>query len=290
MATSQLCFSASLITAPLSSSSSNPKRFQERQTLFFVGLTSKNSLLELSNPSGRGKWVRHQAQGGDLLGDFGSRDPFPAEIESGFADKVLGNVDTEHKILIPNISALSLSQQVCSPVYASQPPMSEEDAKKLLKKVIGWRLIEEERSLRLQCLWKLRDFKCGVELINRIYKAVEATGHYPNLHLEQANQVRAELQTASIGGLSMNDFILLFKYHSYTSIWDKCTLSPCCSANSFRVVGTLAFNVTESLIMKKAGCCCNMFGQALFHFLRVLAFGMATKLWKVTCRAQISFT
>lgn len=79
--------------------------------------------------------VRTCATGGDLLGDFGARDPFPEEIESGFAEKVLGNVDTEHKILIPNISALALSQQECTPISPLQDPMSKDDAQKLLKKV-----------------------------------------------------------------------------------------------------------------------------------------------------------
>ncbi|KAL6320942.1 hypothetical protein AAG906_010751 [Vitis piasezkii] len=151
------------------------------------------------------------AMGGDLLGDFGARDPFPAEIESKFGEKVLGNLDTEHKILIPNVSALSLAQQECSPVSGLDPPMTEEDAQKLLRKVVGWRLSDEAGVLKLQCLWKLRDFKCGVELINRIYKVAEAAGHFPNLHLEQPNQIRAELWTASIGGLSMNDFIVAAK-------------------------------------------------------------------------------
>ena len=81
--------------------------------------------------------IRVRAQGGvDKLGDFGARDPFPAEVASGFADKVLGNVDTEHKILIPNISALSLSQQQCTPLSPFQSPMSTTDAQKLLKKVL----------------------------------------------------------------------------------------------------------------------------------------------------------
>lgn len=73
--------------------------------------------------------------GGDMLGDFGARDPFPAEVESRFAEKVLGNVDTEHKILIPSISTLALSQQECAPLSPFQPPMSTDEAQKLLKKV-----------------------------------------------------------------------------------------------------------------------------------------------------------
>ncbi|KAK1569305.1 hypothetical protein Q3G72_035206 [Acer saccharum] len=137
-----------------------------------------------------------------------SADPFPGEVESGFGEKVLGNVDTEHKILIPNVSALSLAAQRCSPLHT---PMSTDDAHKLLRKVVGWRLLDEEGGFKLQCLWKLRDFKCGVELVYRIYKVIEATGHFPNLHLEQPNQVRAELWTSSIGGLSMNDFIVAAK-------------------------------------------------------------------------------
>ncbi|KAI4324886.1 hypothetical protein MLD38_030330 [Melastoma candidum] len=156
------------------------------------------------------RW-RTRVTGQDFWGDFGARDPFPEEIESNFGDKVLGFSSTEHKILIPNASVLSLAEQECSPVSPVQDPMPQEEARMLLKKVVGWRLLDEEGGLKLQCLWKLRDFKCGVELVNRIFKVVEATGHYPSLHLEQPDQVRAELWTSSIGGLSMNDFIVAAK-------------------------------------------------------------------------------
>ncbi|GMN41095.1 hypothetical protein TIFTF001_010320 [Ficus carica] len=152
-----------------------------------------------------------RALGTDMLGDFGARDPFPAELESKFGEKVLGNVDTDHKILIPNLAALSLAQQRCEPVSPLQPPLSEDDATKLVKKVVGWRLLNEDGGLKLQCMWKLRGYQCGVELINRIFKVVESTGHFPDLHLEQTNQVRAVLWTSSIGGLSMNDFIVAAK-------------------------------------------------------------------------------
>ncbi|XVE56464.1 hypothetical protein DITRI_Ditri04bG0012100 [Diplodiscus trichospermus] len=198
MASTAPHFSLSFLLPPLPS----PHHGHHRQHQLGFGFSS---------PTQRRLSLRNRAMGTDLLGDFGARDPFPEEIESGFGEKVLGNVDTEHKILIPKASALSLSQQDCSPVSPLQAPMSLDDAKALLKKVVGWRLLEEEGGLKLQCLWKLRDFKCGVELINRIYNVTEATGHFPNLHLEEPNQVRAELWTASIGGLSMNDFIVAAK-------------------------------------------------------------------------------
>ncbi|XP_073127838.1 probable pterin-4-alpha-carbinolamine dehydratase, chloroplastic [Henckelia pumila] len=152
-----------------------------------------------------------QAAGSDLLGDFGARDPFPQELESKFGDKVLGFSSTEHKILIPNASALSLAQQDCIPVSQIHQPLSEVEAKQLLFKVVGWRLVHEEGSLRLQCLWKVKDTNCAEVLINRINGAVESTGHVPTLRIEEPNQVRAELWTSSIGGLSMNDFIVAAK-------------------------------------------------------------------------------
>lgn len=83
--------------------------------------------------------------------------------------------------------------------------------------MVGWRLLDEEGGLKLRCLWKLRDFKCGVELINRIYEVAEAAGQYPILHLEQPNQVRAELWTASIGK-PLNKIIFLEPIRKASSI------------------------------------------------------------------------
>ncbi|XP_075500625.1 putative pterin-4-alpha-carbinolamine dehydratase, chloroplastic [Primulina tabacum] len=152
-----------------------------------------------------------QAAGTDSTGDFGARDPFPQEIESNFGEKVLGYPSTEHKILIPNASALSLAQQECVSASQIQQPLSEYEAKQLLFKVVGWRLVHEEGSLRLQCLWKVRDSNCAEVLISRINRAIESTGLVPTLRIEDPNQVRAELWTSSIGGLSMNDFIVAAK-------------------------------------------------------------------------------
>ncbi|KAJ4774116.1 Transcriptional coactivator/pterin dehydratase [Rhynchospora pubera] len=146
--------------------------------------------------------------GPDLLGDFGARDPFPEELASNFAENVLGDTDTLHRILIPNITALSLSQMKLEPVESLTQPLSADDAGRLLKKIVGWRLVEVDGVMRLQCEWRLRDAACGEELISRINKVLENTGHYPNISLEQPNIVKAELYTPSIGGLSINDFII----------------------------------------------------------------------------------
>ncbi|KAK6135573.1 hypothetical protein DH2020_030681 [Rehmannia glutinosa] len=139
--------------SPLLSLSRNPSR---KPNIFLPFITSTRNSVKI------------RAMDKDYLGDFGARDPFPAEIESNFGDKVLGNV-------------------------------------------VGWRLVHEEGGLKLRGLWKVRDMKCGEELISRITNAVEHTGHLPTLHLEAPNLVKAELWTSSIGGLSLNDFIVAAK-------------------------------------------------------------------------------
>ncbi|XP_052145936.1 probable pterin-4-alpha-carbinolamine dehydratase, chloroplastic [Oryza glaberrima] len=139
----------------------------------------------------------------DLLGDFGARDPFPEEIESNFGERVLGNVDTLHNILIPTLSVLSIARL---PLEPNPAPVDAADARRLLHKVVGWRLLDDADGMRLQCVWKVRDEACGHELVARINAAVD--GAPATVVFEAPNQVRAELQTPSAGGLTVNDFIV----------------------------------------------------------------------------------
>ena len=164
----------------------------------------------LFGTSSKGRSVRKVVAMADILGDFGARDPFPEEIASNFGEKTLGNVDTLHRILIPTLSVLSLSRV---PLDADPAPLSEEDARRLLFKVVGWRLLFPSKGdsdvLKLECVWKVRDQACGDELIARINKTLDGAGHAPAaLQFEAPNQVRAQLYTPSVGGLSANDFII----------------------------------------------------------------------------------
>lgn len=114
-----------------------------------------NSLPFSSRRSSRRFKVAAENKNIDLLGDFGARDPFPAEIESNFGDKVLGNVSTEHKILIPQASVLSLSQMQCAPISDLQHPLSEGEVKQLLYKVsLSLSLPYPTMLLLVQLLWQ----------------------------------------------------------------------------------------------------------------------------------------
>eukprot|EP00252_Welwitschia_mirabilis_P003111 TRINITY_DN1319_c0_g1_i1.p1 TRINITY_DN1319_c0_g1~~TRINITY_DN1319_c0_g1_i1.p1 ORF type:complete len:218 (+),score=48.21 TRINITY_DN1319_c0_g1_i1:58-711(+) len=175
---------------------------------------SASSLL--THRSTKNQWNKKTrkltARAADLLGDVGARDPFPAEIESNFGEKVLGNYGTDHIILIPKASALSLASKDCTQIPRRHPPMPYNEAASLLKKVVGWRIMEEDNGMKLKCLWKVRNFRAGIQLIGRIAAVSESAGHHPDLQLEAAsNCVTAKLWTPSTSGLSMNDFIVAAK-------------------------------------------------------------------------------
>ena len=60
---------------------------------------------------------------------------------------------------------------------------------------------------RLEREYRLPDFAAGLALVNRIGALAEAQDHHPDLLLAWG-RVRITVWTHSVGGLSLNDFIL----------------------------------------------------------------------------------
>ncbi|KAG0585744.1 hypothetical protein M758_2G033900 [Ceratodon purpureus] len=179
--------------------------------------TSKPSVVALGagrrRARGAGLVVRAGAGADD--GGWGARDPYPAEIESNFGDRINGNVDTEHIIMVPTLAVLSLSEKTIKPLAEGAVPLTEAEAKALLRKVVGWRLVNQGSSdgagLKLQCDWVLRDSDSVNELYSRIAKVAEATSYEHEIQTLENNKVRIEVWTPAIGGLSENDFIFASK-------------------------------------------------------------------------------
>ena len=57
----------------------------------------------------------------------------------------------------------------------------------------------------------LKNFVEAMELLNKIADVAESEGHHPDLHLTGYRNVRIDLTTHAIGGLSENDFIVAAK-------------------------------------------------------------------------------
>lgn len=116
-------------------------------------------------------------------------------------------------------SSCSLSQDLttkkCVPCDSkSIRPMSEQSAHELLPKVEGWNLLSEDGSMKLQRSWKVKSFTKGLEFIQLVADVAEAEGHHPDLHLVGWNNVKIDIWTHSVGGLTENDFILAAKINS----------------------------------------------------------------------------
>lgn len=149
----------------------------------------------------------------DIMGDFGARDPTAGELESNFADKTIGNFDTEHILRMPQEvgkKLYNLVEKDCTPERgASVADMT--DCLVWQKAVWNWKIVEVDGTNRIRCETTVKDFAAGLELFSRVGEVAEAQGHHPDLHLTKWNKLSMELWSHSAGGLTENDFIMAAK-------------------------------------------------------------------------------
>ncbi|EMS59134.1 Putative pterin-4-alpha-carbinolamine dehydratase [Triticum urartu] len=89
--------------------------------------------------------------------------------------------------------------------------MSEDSAKTLLEQVAGWEMKNEGGILKLHRAWKVKNFAKGLEFFQLVAAVAEEEGHHPDLHLVGWNNVKIDVWTHSVSGLTDNDFILAAK-------------------------------------------------------------------------------
>ena len=106
-------------------------------------------------------------------------------------------------------SSAELVKKKCLPCEGGVDPYPLEEAKKQLKQLNGWRLTDDGKRIRKE--WIVKNFMAGIDFFNRCAEVAEDDNHHPDLHLEGYRNVRVELWTHAIGGLSENDFILAAK-------------------------------------------------------------------------------
>lgn len=101
-----------------------------------------------------------------------------------------------------------LASRRCKPCRGDTPALRTEEVQTMMQQVPGWTTDVEGKLTRNI---KLANFKEALALVNRIGDLAEQEGHHPDLTIHSWNQVRIELYTHSIKGLSDNDFILAAK-------------------------------------------------------------------------------
>ena len=101
-----------------------------------------------------------------------------------------------------------LLMKKCAPCEGGTKRLHPKEAKKLLTKIRGWKLVKG-KALKQELVMK--DFLAAIAFIGGVAKAAESEGHHPDLHLTGYRNLALELSTHAIGGLSLNDFILAAK-------------------------------------------------------------------------------
>lgn len=100
-----------------------------------------------------------------------------------------------------------LLQRHATPLPAGTPALTPAELTKLLAEVPGWNIVDGHH-LRRQ--YKFPDFARALSWVNRIGAIAEAEQHHPDLELGWGRVVVTSY-THSVGGLSVNDFILAAK-------------------------------------------------------------------------------
>lgn len=77
-----------------------------------------------------------------------------------------------------------------------------------LVQIKNWNVVDGKQ---IQKDFKFKDFKEALAFVNKVGDIAEAEGHHPDISIYSWNKVKIELSTHSIGGLSLNDFILAAK-------------------------------------------------------------------------------
>lgn len=102
-----------------------------------------------------------------------------------------------------------LVHKKCVPCEGGIPKLSREAAESQVRALPDWRLAENAESIYRS--WTARSFVAALDFFNRVGEVAEQENHHPDLHLTGYRQIRIELSTHAIGGLSDNDFILAAK-------------------------------------------------------------------------------
>jgi 4a-hydroxytetrahydrobiopterin dehydratase len=103
-----------------------------------------------------------------------------------------------------------LSAKQCLPCEGGVPGYSREEAVAQLEQFGGTWTLSDDATL-ISRKWKLQNFVEAMWLANEVGRLAEEDQHHPDLHITGYRQLRIDLTTHAIGGLSENDFILAAK-------------------------------------------------------------------------------
>jgi len=105
---------------------------------------------------------------------------------------------------------LNLASGKCVACRAGEPSLTESEIAELTPHVLQWQLVTQDNILRLQRVFKLKNYAEALEFTNKIAALAEAEDHHPVMVLEWG-RVTIQWWTHVVKGLHKNDFIMAAK-------------------------------------------------------------------------------
>lgn len=106
-------------------------------------------------------------------------------------------------------SSDTLRRKKCLPCEGGVPAITAEQVPQYSQATPKWTVADDHKSIsrKINC----KNFVAAMGMMNQIAEIAEAEQHHPDLHLTGYRQLRIDLMTHAIGGLSENDFIVAAK-------------------------------------------------------------------------------
>jgi 4a-hydroxytetrahydrobiopterin dehydratase len=106
--------------------------------------------------------------------------------------------------------SLELVRAKCVPCRGGEPTLTDEEIAKLRPEVPEWSLVEKDGIMRLERVFKFRNFAEALAFTLRLGALAESEGHHPAI-LTEWGRVTVTWWTHKIRGLHQNDFIMAAK-------------------------------------------------------------------------------
>lgn len=104
----------------------------------------------------------------------------------------------------------NLSQLKCVACRGGDPKLTDSEIAELQGQVQGWQLKEVDGILRVEKVFKRKNFVEALEFVNKIGSIAEEQDHHPLIVLEWG-KVTVQWWTHVVKGLHKNDFIMAAK-------------------------------------------------------------------------------
>ncbi|MDW7746423.1 4a-hydroxytetrahydrobiopterin dehydratase [Halomonas sp.] len=100
-----------------------------------------------------------------------------------------------------------LSEQQCEACSWDAPHVTEAEIEQYKAEVPEWQIIERDGIMKLERVFKFRNFQQALDFTNRVGEIAEEAGHHPAL-LTEWGKVTVTWWSHEMKGLHRNDFIL----------------------------------------------------------------------------------